>query len=91
MSLYVSTNVASPTAPFADLWDDAAWTDVKQRLQKLATQAKSANANGLALRPRAVRSVDESMWSMTYPGNTPRRHSDENQDRENALARSRPS
>jgi len=69
MSVYVGTYAASPTAPFADLWDDAAWATVKQRLTLLANQARSANANGLAfdLEPYGY---DMSMWSTSYPGNT---------------------
>ena len=69
MHLYLSTSAASSTAPFADLFNDAAWSRTVFLLQRLADQAKSANANGLMfdLEPYGYGS---SMWSVAYPGNT---------------------
>ena len=69
MSLYVSANAVSHTSPFADLFDDAAWSNVEGELQWLAAQAKSANANGLALDLEDYYNGG-SMWSTSYPGNT---------------------
>jgi len=69
MALHVSTNVATSTAPFADLFDDAAWTLAEGRLRYLAAQAATANANGLALDLEPY-GYDASMWSVAYPGNT---------------------
>jgi hypothetical protein len=68
MELYLSTMIASPSAPFADLFDDSAWNSVTSRLQALAADARSGNANGLALDLENY-GVSESMWSVAYPGN----------------------
>ena len=69
MALHVSTNAASPTSAFADLFDDGAWNLVEQRLRYLAELAKSGNANGLALDLEPY-GYDGSMWQAAYPGNT---------------------
>lgn len=69
MSLYVSANAVTGTSPFADLFDDAAWSNVEWKLGSLATQAKSANANGLGLDLEDYYNGG-AMWSTAYPGNT---------------------
>jgi hypothetical protein len=69
MFLYVGANAVSPTSPFADLFNDAAWTNVENNLKSLAAQAKSANANGLALDLEDYYNGG-AMWSVWYPGNT---------------------
>jgi hypothetical protein len=69
MDLYVAANAVTGTSPFADLFDDAAWANVEWKLQSLAAQAKSANANGLALDLEDYYNGG-AMWSVSYPGNT---------------------
>jgi hypothetical protein len=69
MSLYVGANAVTSTSPFADLFDDAAWSYVETKLQSLASQAKSANANGLALDLEDYYNGGP-MWSVWYTGNT---------------------
>ena len=67
--LYPGVYAASPTSPFADLFDDGQWAAVRAGLSHLASRASEAGATGLALDLENY-GVSEALWSVRYPGNT---------------------
>jgi hypothetical protein len=77
-SLYVglyATNLYDTRCPFADVWDDGAWSLVRTRLSALGAAARNGGAAGLAidLEPYTGASAGSrtpNMWNVTFPGNT---------------------